>query len=274
MATCVARVVGVSLVPRASTRRCRRRASSVNSVSVDYCNFKDDDRRSYGEWGDDGLRQNSSSMANMTAEWEDEARRVWMSRGASETRVVRLLILGSKHRKDGVGEIFRDVVAIERMCATLERLVDGVRSPEIFHRVPEAALVCVDESALTRAIVRLRSAVPIQDLNLSRVIEKAPKLLMLDDADDISRVTDSCHALSDALGVTLHDKRLQKIVEETPDCLFQESEVIKSAVEEMRPLNEHYPSLADFIADHSEALVVPHMRQTLAHTHAMRHQNL
>jgi hypothetical protein len=74
--------------------------------------------------------------------------------------------------------------------------------------------------------------------------------------------------------VKLDDKRLQRIVEETPDCLFQDSDVLKLAVEEMRPLNEHYPSLADFIADHSQALVVPHMRQTLAHTHAMRHQNL
>ena len=119
-ARCATRVA----LARAGARTGRR---STRARAVD---FRDDDRRSYGEWGVDGIAQNSAAFAAMREAWEDDARRAWRDVGVdSETRVTRLLILGNRHRTDEVGEIFRDHLAIAAMCEALETYCgEGVRA--------------------------------------------------------------------------------------------------------------------------------------------------
>ena len=250
---------------RATTRARRPRA-------VD---FRDDDRRSYGEWGVDGIAQNSLAMHAMSGAWESDARRAWREVGVdSETRVTRLLILGNRHRKDEVGEIFRDHHAIATMCEALERFCgEGVRAGEVFHKCPEAALVCVDAAKIQRALVNVRAALSMKEVCLGRVVERAPRcLLAAGDADAMKGLGDATRALAAAMDVSLDDERLRAVVESTAEVLFEEPGAIQRAIDEMKPLNDglHHPSLADFVVEYAEALVVPYIRQTLAQTLAMR----
>jgi hypothetical protein len=214
-------------------------------------------------------------MHAMSGAWESDARRAWREVGVdSETRVTRLLILGNRHRKDEVGEIFRDHHAIATMCEALERFCgEGVRAGEVFHKCPEAALVCVDAAKIQRALVNVRAALPMKEVCLGRVVERAPRcLLAAGDADAMKGLGDATRALAAAMDVSLDDERLRAVVESTAEVLFEEPGAIQRAIDEMKPLNDglHHPSLADFVVEYAEALVVPYIRQTLAQTLAMR----
>jgi len=259
---------GVVAARVASRRDVRRRTARQGA------DFLADDRKSYGEWGVDGIRQNSSSMAAMSGSWESAAREVWLRHGVrSETRLARLLILGSRRdRTSGaLGELFRDPAAIELMCETLERLLPGVSAGTVFHKCPEAGSTCVDAAATQRQLVRVRSALPVARVRLERVIEGAPILLVASE-ESASRADAATRALARALEVGLDDERLRETVESGPDLLFMTTEAIDIAVEEMRVLNDclHHRTLADFVAAHAEALSQTHVRLSLAQTIQMR----
>lgn len=224
----------------------------------------------------DGIRQNSSSMAAMSGAWEGAAREVWLRHGVrSETRLARLLILGSRRdRTSGaLGELFRDPAAIALMCETLERLLPGVSAGAVFHKCPEAGATCVDAAATQRQLVRVRSAIPVARVRLERVIEGAPVLLIASE-QDASRADAATRALARALEVGLDDERLRETLESGPDLLFMTTEAIDVAVEEMKALNDclHHPTLADFVAAHAEALSQTHVRLSLAQTIQMRRE--
>ena len=97
-------------------------------------------------------------------------------------------------------------------------------------------------------------------------------MLAAGDADAMKGLGDATRALAAAMDVSLDDERLRAVVESTAEVLFEEPGAIQRAIDEMKPLNDglHHPSLADFVVEYAEALVVPYIRQTLAQTLAMR----
>ena len=125
---------------RARSRFARPRAVASSSIQ----RFPRRRRaRSHGEWGADGIAQNSSSMAAMRQAWE-AAR---STRGAdtatmNEAAGPAIVKPGPRHRRDALGEVYRDPDAIEAMCATIERFLPGVRAGEVFHKCPECAVTC------------------------------------------------------------------------------------------------------------------------------------
>jgi hypothetical protein len=259
---------GAHTRPSVSTRRRTRQRARSSCTGVD---FADDDRKAYGEWGADGLRQCSSTQAAMAGEWEGACRDAWWRRGVrSETKLARLIILGSRHRRDVVGEVFRDANAIDAMCETLERLVPGVSPGAVFHKCPEAGVVMVDALRAQRQLVMVRTSLAaMTTLDMARVIDGAPQLLVVGDLSGVERALES---LAEALGVPPDDARLRETIESSPDALFLTREEISIAAEDLLALNDslRHPTLADFVAAHAEALVFPHMRCSLKHTLELR----
>ena len=255
---------------RASTRARSRFARPRAVASSSFEDFRDDDARSHGEWGADGIAQNSSSMAAMRQAWEADALDAWRRHGTmNETRAQRLLNLGSRHRRDALGEVYRDPDAIEAMCATIERFLPGVRAGEVFHKCPECAVTCADAAATQRALVLVRESMPVPAVDVRRVVERAPRVLIMTPAEG-RNACEVTKALAEALGVELDDESVRDILESAAEVLFEEPATIRNAVREMEPLNRSHPTLASFVAEHAEALVAPGIRASLAQTLAMR----
>lgn len=255
---------------RRAYTRARSRFARPSSSSSSFEDFRDDDARSHGEWGADGIAQNSSSMAAMRQAWEADALDAWRRHGTmNETRAQRLLNLGSRHRRDALGEVYRDPDAIEAMCATIERFLPGVRAGEVFHKCPECAVTCADAAATQRALVLVRESMPVPAVDVRRVVERTPRVLIMTPAEG-RNACEVTKALAEALGVELDDESVRDILESAAEVLFEEPATIRNAVREMEPLNRSHPTLASFVAEHAEALVAPGIRASLAQTLAMR----
>ena len=255
--------------PIAQSRARAARAQSTRrpTSSYSHVDYKQDDVKAYGEWGSDGIRQG----AFQSEDWEDAARALWLANGANEVKAMRLIICGSKHRRDRVGEIFRDVEVIERMCENAFRLLDGARACAICHRRPEAGLVLCDARRCISAVVRVRSlALPIKGtLDMAKVVEGAPELLDADD-DTLSLAGKTVRILATTLGVEMDDERLGEILETSPMILLADAADVEAALEQMLPLSRNFPSFASFVVDNAEAVIDSYCRSTLAQTMSMR----
>ena len=162
-----------------------------------------------------------------------------------------------------------EVRAPEAMCATIERFLPGVRAGEVFHKCPECAVTCADAAATQRALVLVRESMPVPAVDVRRVVERTPRVLIMTPAEG----TNACEvtkALAEALGVELDDESVRDVLESAAEVLFEEPATIRNAVREMEPLNRSHPTLASFVAEHAEALVAPGIRASLAQTLAMR----
>jgi len=264
------RAIASRLRARSRVAPASRASSSSSSTACEDFHFRDDNARSYGEWGLTGLRQNSSAMASMRETWEEAAVDAWRRHGAqSEMRTQRLIILGSRGRPTSLRELYRDPEAIEAICGTIERFLPGVRAAEVFHKCPEAAVTCADAAATQHALMRVRASVPVTALDLRRVVESAPRVLVMTLKEEGNAV-EVTKALAEALGVGLDDESVRDVVERAAEVLFEDPTTIRNAVREMEPLNRSHPTLGSFVAEHAEALVAPSIRRSLAQTLAMR----
>jgi len=221
----------------------------------------------FGEWGADGIRQNSGIPRE---DWEPAAFAAWLADGATAVKATRLLILGSRHRHDRVGEVYRDIEAIEAMKKNALRWCEGLRAHAACHAHPASGLVLCDARATSRAVTKARVSIPIRTaLDMGVVLQRAPEFF---DASDeaLTRVATTTMAVAEALDVKLDDERLKEIVEIAPKILLADSLAVVEALEQLRPLSRDFSSFAAFVADNSEAVLDSHFRSTLAQTMSMR----
>jgi hypothetical protein len=256
----------VRAAPTTVCVRVRAQSAKRSASSYDHVDYKKDDVKAYGEWGSDGIRQG----AFPSEDWEDGARALWLSNGATEVKAHRLIILGSKHRRDRIGEVFRDVEVIARMCENAFRLLDGARAHAICHRRPEAGLVLCSAATLSSAVVRVRLALPIEGaLDMAKVVERAPELLDADE-DALRRAGETTKILASALDIEMNDDRLREILETAPMILLADAADVTAALEQLLPLSKNFVSFANFVVDNAEAVIDSYCRSTLAQTMSMR----
>ena len=139
----------------------------------------------------------------------------------------------------------------------------------MFHKCPECAVTCADAAATQRALVLVRESMPVPAVDVRRVVERTPRVLIMTPAEG-RNACEVTKALAEALGVELDDESVRDILESAAEVLFEEPATIRNAVREMEPLNRSHPTLASFVAEHAEALVAPGIRASLAQTLAMR----